>query len=198
MLAMVCSLSAQTTVDVDVSGIAFTPANVTVFVGDTVRWTNTGGFHNVNGTTATYPSNPESFGNATANAPWVFTHVFTITGVYDYQCDIHIGSNMVGTVTVLIPTSIEDKANSKLVSNIYPNPVMADFLTIELDKDLSGEYQNLSLLVMDNAGRKVTLVNRIENNRIEIDTKEWNNGVYHYQLMNKGQLIYSDKFIVQQ
>jgi len=47
----------------EVSSNVFTPADITVFVGETVQWNNVGGFHNVNGTLATYPNNPEGFGN---------------------------------------------------------------------------------------------------------------------------------------
>ncbi|MDB4126895.1 hypothetical protein N9580_02695, partial [Flavobacteriales bacterium] len=42
--------------------------NLSINIGDTVIWNNTGGFHNVNATLATYPGNPEGFGNAVAGA----------------------------------------------------------------------------------------------------------------------------------
>ncbi|MFT4696748.1 MAG: plastocyanin, partial [Urechidicola sp.] len=47
-----------------VSNTAFSPTDLTITVGQTVQWVNTGGSHNVNGTAATYPNNPESFGNS--------------------------------------------------------------------------------------------------------------------------------------
>ena len=40
-------------------GNTFSPANITINQGDTVTWTNGGGFHNVNATQTTYPNNPE-------------------------------------------------------------------------------------------------------------------------------------------
>lgn len=92
--------SAQTTHQVAVTNNVFTPANLTIEVGDIVEWTCTQGTHNVNGTTATFPSNPESFGNSVAPATWTYSHTFTTVGDYDYQCDPHQFIGMVGTITV--------------------------------------------------------------------------------------------------
>jgi len=86
---------------VEVSSNEFTPENLTIQVGETVEWRNTGGFHNVNGTTETYPDNPEGFGNGNASsAAWTYQFTFTVPGVYDYQCDPHVTVGMVGTITV--------------------------------------------------------------------------------------------------
>jgi len=86
---------------VEVSINIFTPADITIQVDESVRWMNTEGFHNVNGSTATYPNNPEGFANGAASgASWIFDYTFTLPGVYDYQCDPHVGLGMVGTVTV--------------------------------------------------------------------------------------------------
>ena len=93
------SLTAQTSYTINVGGASntFVPAILTINVGDTVIWNNTGGLHNVNSTLATYPNNPEGFGNGVASAPWSFQWVFTMAGTYDYQCDPHI-PGMVGVV----------------------------------------------------------------------------------------------------
>ncbi|MFK8006200.1 MAG: DUF5689 domain-containing protein [Saprospiraceae bacterium] len=85
-----------------VGSTGFNPENLTITVGQTVQWVNTGGSHNVNGTTATFPNNPESFGNGVSTG-WTFNHTFMTPGTYDYQCDPHVGLGMVGTVTVLMP-----------------------------------------------------------------------------------------------
>ena len=81
-------------------GNTFSPANITINQGDTVTWTNGGGSHNVNATLATYPNNPEGFGNSVSSSSWTLQHVFSIPGTYDYQCDPHTGMGMVGTVVV--------------------------------------------------------------------------------------------------
>ncbi|MCB0638964.1 MAG: lamin tail domain-containing protein, partial [Lewinella sp.] len=92
---------AQTNHQVTASGLTFSPADLVIEAGDTVTWTNAGGFHNVNGSQATYPDNPEGFSSGAASSDaWTFQHVFTLPGTYGYQCDIHVGANMVGSVTV--------------------------------------------------------------------------------------------------
>jgi predicted lipoprotein with Yx(FWY)xxD motif/plastocyanin len=89
----------QTSHAVSVTSNVFTPDEITITVGDTVIWTNSQGSHNVNGRQSTFPSNPESFGND-AGMDWVFSHVFTIPGIYNYQCDPHASFGMVGKVIV--------------------------------------------------------------------------------------------------
>ena len=94
-----CTLLA-TNHNVTTVGNTFSPANITINQGDTVTWTNGGGFHNVNATQTTYPNNPEGFGNSVSSSSWTFQHIFTIPGTYDYQCDPHTAMGMVGTVIV--------------------------------------------------------------------------------------------------
>ena len=90
----------QTSHAVAVTSNKFTPAEITINTGDTVIWTNTQGNHNVNGLQSKFPSNPESFGNDVGSG-WMFSHVFTLPGVYDYQCDPHANFGMVGKVNVM-------------------------------------------------------------------------------------------------
>jgi plastocyanin len=99
ILAFSLSLNAQTTHNVAVTSNVFTPSQLTINVGDKVIWTNTQGSHNVNGSKATYASNPESFGNS-LGTNWTYEFTFNTAGTYDYQCDPHVGMGMVGKVIV--------------------------------------------------------------------------------------------------
>ncbi len=115
---------------VEVSSNIFTPSDITIFVGETVEWINTGGFHNVNGTLAAYPGNPEGFGNGGASTDaWTFSHTFTEVGLYNYQCDPHAGLGMVGTVTV-IPVPANDIVISEIMYNIPGAGNEFDFIEI--------------------------------------------------------------------
>ena len=112
-----------------VSNNVFTPGDITIEVGETVLWENQEGNHNVNGTTATYPNNPESFGNGAASADaWTYTYTFNTVGVYDYQCDPHVGLGMVGTVTVVDPNN-----------PIYTPSTIAEITTIDADGNAVSE-----------------------------------------------------------
>jgi plastocyanin len=99
-LALSLNISAQNSHVVSTSGNSFAPNLLNISVGDTVTWVNTGGWHNVNATLASYPNNPEGFGNAVAGAGWSFQWIFTIAGTYNYQCDPHVGYYMFGSVNV--------------------------------------------------------------------------------------------------
>ncbi len=93
-------LTGQANHNITVSGTSFSPKEITIFAGDNVIWENVSGSHNVNGTTTTYPSNPESFGNSVGTG-WAFSHIFNIPGTYDYRCDPHFAFGMTGKITVL-------------------------------------------------------------------------------------------------
>jgi plastocyanin len=116
---------AQTRHDVAVSSNVFTPAALTINAGDTVVWTNAGGTHNVNGSLATFPSNPAGFSNgAASSALWTFSHVFTTAGTYQYQCDPHASLGMTGSITVNGP--------ALLISGIVDGPLSGGTKVLEL------------------------------------------------------------------
>ena len=127
-----CTLLA-TNHNVTTVGNTFSPANITINQGDTVTWTNGGGFHNVNATQTTYPNNPEGFGNSVSSSSWTFQHIFTIPGTYDYQCDPHTAMGMVGTVIVnsvsLTPSDLTFTAIMDLTTPSAGNTGKAILLT---------------------------------------------------------------------
>jgi len=104
----IASCTQEPDIIVEVSSNVFTPKDITIEVGQTVRWINKGGEHNVNGSTSVFPGNPESFTNGpTSSSLWTYDYTFTIAGVYNYRCDLHFGLGMVGTVTVQSPVVID-------------------------------------------------------------------------------------------
>jgi plastocyanin len=79
---------------VSVGDNSFSPAAVTIAVGDSVTWTNPAGGnpHNVNFDGGLFDPPP-------APSPgWSLTRTFATVGSFSYVCDVH--SNMDGTVTV--------------------------------------------------------------------------------------------------
>ena len=97
---LIFNLNAQTNHTVNTVGMTFSPSNLTINLNDTVTFINTAGFHNVNGTTGTFPSNPASFSNPSGvSSGWTYTYVFTLAGTYDYQCDPHL-PGMTGIIIV--------------------------------------------------------------------------------------------------
>ena len=97
---------------VNTQGMTFLPNSLSINIGDSVTFNNTAGFHNVNGDTATFPNNPESFENPQGVAAgWTYVKVFTIAGTYDYQCDPHL-PGMIGTIVVNTNTIYDIVSNS--------------------------------------------------------------------------------------
>ena len=86
------------TVSVTGDATTWSPPNVTVTTGETVRWSFEGATlpHNVHGTSANW-NPPLQSAIGTGQAPVDYT--FNAPGVYTFVCDVH-ATTMTGTVTV--------------------------------------------------------------------------------------------------
>ena len=174
----------QTNHTISNSGTSWVPSSLTIFVGDTVTWVNTGGSHNVNGTTLTFPNNPESFGNSVGSG-WTFQHIFTIAGDYDFQCDPHAGMGMTGTITVQSNSTLVS-SNHNINPELYPNPFLND-LTI---KDCEG----CQLIIYSIIG-KLEMNVLITNNNHQVMTQKLPEGVYLYEIISSNKKIKSGKLV---
>ncbi|HEY0232189.1 MAG TPA: plastocyanin/azurin family copper-binding protein [Dokdonella sp.] len=114
LVACVPALAADHAVSVGGGGLVFTPNNPTIIAGDTVTFTNAGGFHNVvsdPGSVTTFRcangcDGDGSGGNGNASsAAWTATVTFPTAGSAPFHCQIHEGSGMVGTITVMPATT---------------------------------------------------------------------------------------------
>lgn len=163
----------QAVTNVTVNSMSFFPANITIDLGDTVRWTSASGTHNVNGTLATYPSNPESFGNSLGSG-WVYSHKFLTAGSYDYRCDQHFSSGMVGTINVLPAGAVKELFDNENYVKVFPNP-SNDNISVTLLKNISfNQY-----IIYDISGNEV--LNGDFTTNIAVD--ELNQGVYFLSLI---------------
>ena len=78
----------------------FEPSVVTVKVGDTVKWSNTGGIsHSV--AFLNSPEGAERGVSQQLSPRATYSRTFTVPGTYTYACSFHINSGMVGKVVVL-------------------------------------------------------------------------------------------------
>ena len=84
--------------------LAFNPSTLTITAGDTVTFTNnSGGVHNAHST-----GGPTSFNcsvdcvdnNMPDASVWTAVVTFNTAGTVTYQCDLHGGLGMVGTINV--------------------------------------------------------------------------------------------------
>ena len=86
---------------VELTAVDFTPENLSISLGETVKWVWVAGYHNVNGSLDDYPNNPEGFESEFGSAGFTYSYTFNVAGAYDYHCDPHLGMGMVGTVSVV-------------------------------------------------------------------------------------------------
>jgi plastocyanin len=96
-LACICA-PAATAADQEVTagpGLSFTPDTVNVNAGESVTWTNAGGFHNVRFEDNSFAQPP-----FVSSDPWSVTRSFGTAGTFRYFCDVHRGAGMTGTVNV--------------------------------------------------------------------------------------------------
>lgn len=94
-------------IGVSISNFAFSPSVVNAIQGDTVRWQNLSGTHNVEACDGV--SDPgqcsgtavETFNSgAPTSIAFVFSHTFTQAGTNPYFCAVHAGFGMTGVVNV--------------------------------------------------------------------------------------------------
>jgi len=96
-LAVFLGAAGAATHEVQVISFRFEPEHLVIQPGDTVRWRNLGGDHNV-------VADDESFGNGPpSSGSWTYSHTFDLAGSYGYYCLPHGGpggAGMAGTIVV--------------------------------------------------------------------------------------------------
>jgi plastocyanin len=79
------------TVDVRLDASRFTPSDVTIVRGDTIRWVNSQPIaHTITPDSRTMPGTWRAQ-SIPARAGTTFSHTFDVSGVFTYNCTIHIG-----------------------------------------------------------------------------------------------------------
>lgn len=183
---------AQTLHTIETSGTTWVPNTLSISLGDTVRWSNASGFHNVNGTEATFPDNPEFFGNSVGQ-DWVFTHVFETVGNYDFQCDPHAGLGMTGTITVSSTTGVDGQNPSSIILTSYPVP-SSDNVTLEISEMITSE--DLGGVVYDLMGREVFRIDNLDGPLVSIDVSSWPRASYVFKLIDGEEVVASQRLLV--
>ncbi len=157
----------------------FTPQNLTIFVGETVLWKNAGGHHNVNGSIAKFPNNPDSFGFSVASdTMWTYQFTFTKKGAYDYVCDPHEAEGMVGKVIVVEKEITTGFKRELLVKHldVYPNPTSG---LVRFDNPI----QISSGIIFNIQGQIISTLKSGQYD--QIDFSDMKSGLYIIQMLSK-------------
>ena len=91
-------------VNVGGAQLAYSPATLTITAGDTVTFTNQGGFHNVVADDGAFrfAQNCSGSGGDPDSTLWSSTITLAFPGTVGYHCEVHgaAGQGMFGTITV--------------------------------------------------------------------------------------------------
>ncbi|MDQ3100336.1 MAG: T9SS type A sorting domain-containing protein [Bacteroidota bacterium] len=184
-------LAAQTTHLVDVGGSTsgstdpyYAPQELTIDVGDIVHWTNSSGTHNVNGSAAAFPDNPEGFFSGQPESDLDFSFTFNTPGAYHYHCDQQGHSaTQFGMINVIGGNSVEE--NSAAINiELFPIPT-SDLLVVEFGDQ---EIERAEIHSVD--GRLISSQAVNGRSRIEVSTTSLVSGQYFLRLTDaKGHLI---------
>jgi plastocyanin len=173
VLATVIGVHSQTTHDIEAGGGPdgptpyYSPQFIEIEVGDIVRWTNSGGTHNVDGTFETFPDNPAEFTSGDPSSDlWVYEFTFDEVGFYEFECSAwdHADTQF-GNITVVDPTSIDNLVPSDLI--VYPNPSQ-EWVNIKSDQQL----QQISLFTIEMKMVLTSQVRDFENYRLYVGALE--------------------------
>jgi plastocyanin len=140
---------------VNVQNFSFSPKNLTIMQGDTVKWQRVSGTHTTTSGTGCAPDGlwdqPIDAGHTS------FQRQFNQVGGFPYFCTFHCGSGMTGTITVDQSADVNGDPSSDLLPRTasleqnYPNPFNA---STEIYFDLATDTR-VHLAVYDILGRAV-------------------------------------------
>jgi plastocyanin len=177
------------------SGLTFSPATITITVGDSVQF-NISSMHNavevsqatwnVNGTTP-LPGFSVPFGGG-----MVLPALLTV-GTHYYVCTAHASSGMKGTIIVQNSTGIDENP-VKTNFSVYPNPSRGIF---QMAINNSQPAKSYTVEIYDLAGNMVWSKSSSEQQTTaEIDLTGLIKGMYFIRFFN-GTETYTRKIIIQ-
>lgn len=200
LIILVCSSKVfSTTHNVSASDFSFSPANINVIVGDTVKWTRLNGTHTTtcDGTSGTTrPSGADAWNAALDAGSPVFVYVITVPGIYHYVCTPHAPS-MAGNINAIessISQLTEFVTRFELSQN-YPNPFNP---TTNINFSIPGSA-NVTLKIYNDLGQElITLINGNLNSgsyKVDWNATEYTSGVYYYKIQ-AGEFIQTRKMLL--
>lgn len=128
ILMIISAGSLSKTHEILVSSNIFTPNSLTIEAGDTVRWRNTGGSHNVFASDGSFrcAQGCEAEGGDGSPSPvlWTAEVTFRKTGTVNYYCQPHLQFGMQGSITVIEPQSvIVEEIHATVTNEFIPNDI---------------------------------------------------------------------------
>jgi plastocyanin len=184
LMAFTVMVYAQQTFTVTNSNLTYTPATLTITVGDTVEFIQGSSHPAREVSQATWNANMNTSNGGFNNAHSGVKIKFTTVGTVYYVCSNHASSGMKGQIIVQAANSVqEETANVSLKA--YPSPVVSN---LNLVVDLN-ETEELTIEVYNVIGEQVysqaETTFAAGKNMINIDFSDFSNGAYFVKIIGK-------------
>lgn len=142
------------------TGYHFSPSDVSVNVGDVIRWVWSSDSHTT--TSKSVPAGAATWDSPLNSTKTSFEYTVTVPGSYSYVCTPHESMGMVGTFTASVSSGVNELDLLKSIE-VFPNPAKS-FINLKtsakgevLISDVLGKsiksYQLTDLPVMENSYR---------------------------------------------
>jgi plastocyanin len=175
---------------------SYSPATLSVKVGDTIVWDgapNATNFNNHPLKDSSVPNGAAHFGPIETGV--TFSYVITVPGVYSYRCENHYFLGMRGTFTATGEARVKQAANEILNVSNFPNPLVSKTVVhYTLSKP-----DNVEFRVFDLTGRILYHVSQgyqnIGSHEVNFDASALPSGKYMY-VIQSGEAILERQMIV--
>lgn len=163
----------------------YSPQNITIQVGDTVRWTWVSGQHNVTST-----SGPESFSSGDNVAPFVWERQFTVAGVYDYECTLfNHSTTQFGSITVEAPNGIPTAQKEE----VQVHPTLASAV---LNLDIPSVQLPAKVKVYEMTSGHMVKSLEVDNKDSRLGVADLARGVYIVEIIGLNEEIHHTKVVL--
>lgn len=178
-------LAKATIWNVDVASFSFTPNSFpSVIVGDTVRWTESGGTHTT--TSVSVPGGASTWSHNFTGIGDSFDYIVAVAGNYSYKCNFH--GSMTGTFVASNPVSISENYANTLIK-VYPNPTLGKLI---ID---NGKLKIEKVEVFNLLGEKVYQSTIEQFSNLTIDLSAQPDGVYFCSITKEDASIETKRIV---
>ncbi|MFZ1826653.1 MAG: T9SS type A sorting domain-containing protein [Chitinophagales bacterium] len=149
---------------INVEDDIFSPDNLTVMVGDTVRWTwdVSAGFHTT--TSTDIPAGAAEWDELIDIEHKNYDYIVTVPGVYDYICIFHEAVGMIASFTATGSTEISNTVSD---FNFYLNNTFSGTLHISFEMQFNDNVE-------------ISLLNIYGSDVIALKSEKLNEGFYNF------------------
>lgn len=180
-----------TIVTVTQQGNTFAPANISVTVGDTVRWVWTSGFHTT--TSSDIPTGAATWDSELSAEVPQYDYEVKVAGTYNYVCTPHIDLGMIGTITATGSLGIDDNSNISIVK-IFPNPAK-DHASLMMTSAKQGRGVMSIYDLLGNKVNDIDVAIKQGSNSIPVPMDKILPGIYFIELKYNNQAAIVRRFV---